>query len=1304
MLKFSSIQKISSKKWLLKESKKYIKVASFYDRLNNFDESDSVYANAISMMRLAQEQEDDKEPDEEYQTEDIDPNPLSPESPVSLEFKSRFGLPGYSEDEVFSGYGMGLDPAVKYTTQYAKYQGDVFGFYLPKISGQKELVNSFIQALSVGGGNVLNSLKSLAENYKELYEEPSVRNHVENAVGTALAYYYKNPLLIRLEMILGSSYYTFEKNLREGASGVDATTVKFIKDINDQKQQRSEAYNNYLSTIRELMAQYNIPQDIDVINYFYRVYFGNNYNIDLLKQTMSTFKYDEFRFAASITSGSQNEFFKNLNVVSIMGINFVKKFMEVRGLKNLTEFYFKSIMKFKSSNRNEFDKKSLLNQKLILPFIDKVSDLLIDFDVEESKLLTRYDLVSIIASFTPEEFAQKIKDGVIVIGGNYGGTSLPYVSALQIKSKMNPEDLEYLEANNRSFNLEREVVVLKLVAEKGKEIVPFLVKNLARFKFVDADKEAPLFDFNVYFDYVVKYEDEMNELYGCSHLNKMYSIIGNDILKYRPVEIFLMADHRNETGGFFRGHFPITPEIIDKYAEKADMKFLKTKPDYGYEITISKEQTENANQFIEDQFGKAYVDNRKVNYLLFCLGKIDFNLLANIGNFLYKTQQGIPYSFKDRLKSISDKGFFIGDINRCGGVDSFGDIHKDSVASVSKYSTREEFDQEYEKVKYSIERTSLYQNIKPGTPEYEKIFLTLTLNFRSRNRNPNLMLRLFDDILDSSIYNTRDSEYCRSAQLLAGNDLTSFTPRMVSKYSVASTVLESVIETKFLKEYQDFINLLHSKSLYELEPEKIQEYINEGKITEEEINNLFPKYFSLNSILTNNLDEYNNTKRKFVKYYIDNYFDKTLLYNYDESSNLESAYKSIIEKDVSKEEFESVLQKLFTSQEPYIPLKYPSYILSGTTMYLNDYGNKVLENVRNASVIIQIFNKLAEPMLDIYSKKQYGMSYANLSPDKRRSAIHDLANTLPDNTNQEMMGFGEYFINNYSQVNKIKLKLIGNMWSSYINIYDENKQSAGEQLVKELSKQTSLEDLFKKIKLSSMAELIEDVNPQNDDFLLEFVNHYGAGSDTKFSSEEQKSIYSSTEQVYIEGLSVPLPDWASFDKTIQKNKKDKIRLRFLPREDARGIFIGIYAECCQHPTSYAASCAFDGQANPNSAFMSIELNDEWIGAGYVWTNEEGGLCIDSIETIGNDLFHSTTNKELFMRLLMDFSNSLGDRTLTMGYGKVNFNQFEEVISPLGNDDKSVIEKYIDYITSFNISGDDQMYSDANSQRIVPKNP
>jgi hypothetical protein len=99
-------------------------------------------------------------------------------------------------------------------------------------------------------------------------------------------------------------------------------------------------------------------------------------------------------------------------------------------------------------------------------------------------------------------------------------------------------------------------------------------------------------------------------------------------LKYRPAEIILMTEYRNESGDFFGGHFPITPEIIDKYAEKADMNFLKTRTEYGYEITISKEQTEHANQFIEDQFGKAYLDNRKVNYLLFCLGKIDFNLPA----------------------------------------------------------------------------------------------------------------------------------------------------------------------------------------------------------------------------------------------------------------------------------------------------------------------------------------------------------------------------------------------------------------------------------------------------------------------------------------------------------------------------------------------------------------------------------------------------------------------------------------------------------------------------------------------------
>ena len=229
MLKFSSIQKISSKKWLTRESKKYIKVASFYDRLNNFDESDSVYANAISMLRLAQEQEDDKEPDVEYQTEDIDPNPLNSESPFNLEFKDRFGLPGYSEDEVFSGYGMGLDPTSKYTTQYNTRQHDVFGFYLPMISGKKDLVNSFIQSLSVGGNNILVSLKSLAENYKDIYKESSSSNNIKNALGTALAYYYKNPLFVRMT----------------GSGSVIIAYYQSKKDCEMAKVQFKRKYKNY---------------------------------------------------------------------------------------------------------------------------------------------------------------------------------------------------------------------------------------------------------------------------------------------------------------------------------------------------------------------------------------------------------------------------------------------------------------------------------------------------------------------------------------------------------------------------------------------------------------------------------------------------------------------------------------------------------------------------------------------------------------------------------------------------------------------------------------------------------------------------------------------------------------------------------------------------------------------------------------------------------------------------------------------------------------------------------------------------
>jgi hypothetical protein len=81
----------------------------------------------------------------------------------------------------------------------------------------------------------------------------------------------------------------------------------------------------------------------------------------------------------------------------------------------------------------------------------------------------------------------------------------------------------------------------------------------------------------------------------------------------------------------------------------------------------------------------------------------------------------------------------------------------------------------------------------------------------------------------------------------------------------------------------------------------------------------------------------------------------------------------------------------------------------------------------------------------------------------------------------------------------------------------------------------------------------------------------------------------------LHGLTVPLPAWASYKNSIVKpGTNDRISLRFLPRDDPRGMYLGVIASCCQHPDGQAGTCAIDGQVNPKAAFLVIELNNKII--------------------------------------------------------------------------------------------------------------
>ena len=85
-----------------------------------------------------------------------------------------------------------------------------------------------------------------------------------------------------------------------------------------------------------------------------------------------------------------------------------------------------------------------------------------------------------------------------------------------------------------------------------------------------------------------------------------------------------------------------------------------------------------------------------------------------------------------------------------------------------------------------------------------------------------------------------------------------------------------------------------------------------------------------------------------------------------------------------------------------------------------------------------------------------------------------------------------------------------------------------------------------------------------------------------------------------------------------KVKLGKLEGFFLKQEDPRGMFLGQYTDCCQHPKSLGRSCAYYGQKNSNSGFFVVLENEQIIAQSWTWETPSG-VCFDNVEgkSLGN---------------------------------------------------------------------------------------
>lgn len=80
-----------------------------------------------------------------------------------------------------------------------------------------------------------------------------------------------------------------------------------------------------------------------------------------------------------------------------------------------------------------------------------------------------------------------------------------------------------------------------------------------------------------------------------------------------------------------------------------------------------------------------------------------------------------------------------------------------------------------------------------------------------------------------------------------------------------------------------------------------------------------------------------------------------------------------------------------------------------------------------------------------------------------------------------------------------------------------------------------------------------------------------------------------------------------------KIQSQGLTLAFMAKDDPRGLFLGAYTGCCQHPDGAGEECAWDGVENPNSGFLVLFDKDGTILAqSWVWT-QDNIMVLDNIE-------------------------------------------------------------------------------------------
>jgi uncharacterized protein YjbI with pentapeptide repeats len=133
------------------------------------------------------------------------------------------------------------------------------------------------------------------------------------------------------------------------------------------------------------------------------------------------------------------------------------------------------------------------------------------------------------------------------------------------------------------------------------------------------------------------------------------------------------------------------------------------------------------------------------------------------------------------------------------------------------------------------------------------------------------------------------------------------------------------------------------------------------------------------------------------------------------------------------------------------------------------------------------------------------------------------------------------------------------------------------------------------------------------------ARRYPNATDANFADEAARGgikleDYEAVQARYLKSQTVPSP--FPLEKSWQ-SKDGSLTARFIPRTDARGIFLGNLTDCCQHPNGPGVKAAWYGQEEKNAGFFVVsDSKGNVVAQSLAWVSANKGLVFDSIEGKG----------------------------------------------------------------------------------------